>query len=422
MSRRAIVAIATAAALYGVACARPETPTHAPAAALRVGTTLDYAPFSFGADPDAAEGFDLELVRRFARERGLALELVPVTWTGLLPALSTGGFDVVLGGVTMRPDRSLAGRFSAPLAETGAMVLVPAASGLRDTGDLERPGLRLAVNAGGHLERVARVRFPRAALSPIPDNAAVPARLARGEVDAVLTDSAEAPRWQRALPPTRAIGPLTRDRKAWLLAADRTDLARTLDDWLAAREADGTLAAARKHWLGAGGAETASPLAALLAAIDERLALMPFVADAKLRAGLPVTDPAQEARVLAAARGGVAAAAREHGRAAPPEGAVDALFRALIDAASEIQAAHRAAGAPAPATGPDLARDLRPAIARISQRVARALVTLEPPSDPAALRASVGEALRSAVLTPATLDRISAALAACAARGSAVAN
>jgi len=417
VSRRPVLApIAAMAALLGVACARPETRAAAPVAALRVGTTLDYAPFSFGVAPEAAQGFDLDLVRRFARERGQRLELVPVTWPELVPALAAARFDAALGGVTVRPDRSLVGRFSTPLAASGAVVLVLAASPVHDATDLERPGLRLAVNAGGHLERVARARFPHAALTPVPDNAAVPARLAKGEADAVMTDSAEAPRWQRALPPTRTIGPLTRDRKAWLVGADGADLAREIDDWLAAREADGSLAAARKEWLGAAGAPTASPEAALLAAIDERLALMPFVADAKARAGLALTDSAQEARVLAAGRRSVADAAAESGRAAPPDAAVDALFRALIDAAVEIQTARLAerAGAPA-AAGPDLERELRPAIARISDRVARALVALEGPLEPAALRAEVRDAIRSAELMPATLDRIGAAIAACAA-------
>lgn len=418
MIRRTIRAACAVAALAAVGCARPTVPAAAaapePKPVLRAGTTLDYAPFSFGSGPDDAGGFDLALARRFARDQGLALELVPVTWPELAPALAAGRFDAALGGVTVRPDRSLVGRFSTPLAETGAIVLVPAASPLRSEGDLARPGLRLAVNAGGHLERVARARFPRAAISALPDNAAVPERLARGEADAVLTDSAEAPRWQRMLAPTRAIGPLTRDRKAWLLAADEADLARRADDWLAAREADGSLAAARIEWLGAPGTATATPEAALLAAIDERLALMPLVADAKARAGLPVTDAAQEERVLAAGRRSVSQAAIERGRPAPPDAAVDALFRALIDAASEIQIARLAerAGA-APPAGPDLEREIRPAIARVSERVARALVALEGPVDPLAIRAETADALRSASLAPATLDRIAAAIAAC---------
>ena len=54
------------------------------------------------------------------------------------------------------------------------------------------------------------------------------------------------------------------------------ELADDLDAWLLEREADGTLAALRASHLGEGAAApVATPLGALLAALDERLALMP---------------------------------------------------------------------------------------------------------------------------------------------------
>lgn len=417
MFRRWLAILVAAAVLAVLGCSAPaaRSPRGVPdvAYSLRAGSTFDYPPFSSIAASGDASGFDLALARRFAIDEGLTLELVPVTWTELTPALAAGRFDAALGGVTVRPDRSLAGRFSTPLAETGAVVLVPIASPLRTKADLARPGVRLAVNAGGHLERVVRASFPEAVVMAVPHNEAVPARLARGEADAVMTDSAEAPRWQRSLDPTRAIGPLTRDRKAWLFAAGAAALARRADDWLVAREADGTLAAAREEWLGNRGEPTATPQAALLAAIDERLSLMALVADAKARSGLAVTDPAQEARVLEASRRSVAEAAAARGQPPPPDAAVETLFRALIDAASEAQTARLDGGA-VPAKGPDLEREIRPAIARVSERVARALVALEGPVDASALRAATGDALRSAPLAPATLDRIAAAIAACA--------
>jgi cyclohexadienyl dehydratase len=128
------------------------------------------------------------------------------------------------------------------------------------------------------------------------------------------------------------IGPLTRDRKAYLTRD--AALAGELDAWLRAREADGTLAALRARWLGAERAAprtaSASDLDALLALVDLRLALMPAVAAAKEAARRPILDAAQEARVLAAIETG----ARE--RASAPAAAA-ALFRAQLMAAREVQ-------------------------------------------------------------------------------------
>ena len=50
--------------------------------------------------------------------------------------------------------------------------------------ELDRPAVRIAVNQGGHLERVARARFPRATIAAIPDNAVVREALRAGKADA----------------------------------------------------------------------------------------------------------------------------------------------------------------------------------------------------------------------------------------------
>jgi cyclohexadienyl dehydratase len=179
----------------------------------------------------------------------------------------------------------------------------------------------------------------------------------------VLTDDVEADVLAAAVPDASRLGPLTRDRKAYL-ARDPT-LAAELDAWLRAREADGTLAELRAEWFGASHQNLRSAfdsdLAALLALIDLRLALMPAVAAAKETAGLPVEDPAQEDRVIARVR------TRARARDLTPE-SVEALFRAQLTAARAAEEAFlatpRAARPPVPTL--DLQREARPALAAIS--------------------------------------------------------
>ncbi|MDX1650761.1 MAG: transporter substrate-binding domain-containing protein, partial [Myxococcota bacterium] len=252
---------------------------------LRVATSGDYAPFSVRREDGSRAGLDVEVARAFARDTGRRLRVVPLRWPALLEDLAAGRFDVAMSGVTVRPERSLEGRFSVPVATSGALVLAPRARAADGLAALDAAGTRIAVNAGGHLERAARAHFRRARVVPVPDNARVLERLRRGEVDAVVTDTLEAPHWEARLPGLARLGPFTRDRKAYLLPADAADLAAELDAWLLAREADGTLAALRDRALGEAARPTATPLAALVAAVDERLALMPLVAEAKRASG-----------------------------------------------------------------------------------------------------------------------------------------
>ena len=185
-------------------------------AALRVGTSGDYRPFSYATAASEAGmmGFSINLGTAYAEATGREIVWVPFAWPSLAEDLAARHFDLALSGVTLRADRSIAGRFSLPVTVSGTMVLVRADGELQEAEALTKPGLVFAVNAGGHLERTARSLFPEARIVPIPDNGSVLDRLSEPGIDAVVTDSLEAPHWLTLRPGLRAHGPLTRDRKA----------------------------------------------------------------------------------------------------------------------------------------------------------------------------------------------------------------
>ena len=381
---------------------------------VRVGTSGDYPPFSAldtaGApfDVEHVRGLDVDLLRAFAKERGHELELVRFRWPELREAMRVGRFDIAVGGITVRPERSVRGIFTRPVVESASYALVRDTARFPDAASLATA--RIAVNEGGHLERVARTRFPRAHIVAVPDNSAPPRLLAAGEVDAALTDDAEAPLWQRKVPGSRALGPLTRDVKAFWVRPARADLAASLDRWLALREEDGTLAARRAEWLAIQTSPpVAAPLPALLAAIRERLELAPLVAEAKRASGLPVQAPEQEVRVLDAAVRTAVETAERRGRPKLPEERVRALFRAQIEAGKVLQ---QRALARAPSSEPpfDLDVDLRPALARVSERLVDRWLELPPRPDGAEVRRETAEALDFADLPPAMVDAIAAAI------------
>ncbi len=401
-------------------------------AELVVGTSGDYAPFSVAVAGPGFEpsGFGPELVAAFAAERGLALRFVAFSWPDLTSDLREGRFDLAAGGITVRPERGLVGRFTVPVATSGAVVLVPAAAPAGRIDDLDRPDATIGVNRGGHLERVTRAHLRHARIEAIPDNAAVLPALQGGRVDAVVTDTLEAPHWRALEPGLRVLGPFTRDRKAFLVAADRDELAADLDAWLIEREADGTLARLRARHLGDAQARPASaaPLGALLAAIDERLALMPLVAEAKRASGGPVDVPEREQRVLDAAvasvrgatartTGAEAGATRAHPADPSRERAVRSLFRAQIEAAKAIQ--RRALERPPlPGPGPDAAppqdldTEIRPALIRIGDRIARLVVALPADLDPVDTRSAAQRELAGRDLDDAHLTAIADAIVA----------
>jgi cyclohexadienyl dehydratase len=341
--------LAIAAALCGCSIIAPQP--------LRVGTSGDYAPFSVAAD-GKLEGFDIDVARRLGADLGKQVDFVTVAWPNLNTAVQGDHVDIAMGGITMRADRALIGRYTRPYVVVGTVVLVrDAYARIFPTVDaLDQAGVRIAVNAGGHLERVARERFPHATIVPVPDNRDVPQRLLEGRADAVLTDTAEARGWLR--PGLHALPPFQFAHKAYLLPAADDALALRVDEWMVAREADGWLADERARWIGT--AATPNPdgatREAVAAFIGLRLALMPRVAAAKRAAGLPLVDAAQEERVLERVR-------TQSSRPAY----VQAVYLQLIEQAKMVQENGPKVDADAPLAA------IRDALARIDVQLVREL-------------------------------------------------
>lgn len=393
-----------------------------PAETLIVATSGDYPPFSHITKSSGGlpEGYGPDLIRAYAQDRDLEIQFVPFRWPTLLQDLREERFDVAVGGITIRPERILAGRFSVPVAQSGAIALVDHESPWREISELNRPAVRIAVNQGGHLERVTRERFPRAEIFAVDDNARVLDELISGRVEAVVTDTLEAPLWQIEAPATRALGPFTQDQKAFLLPPDRADLASDLDTWLMARAQSGDLSQWRIRALGPQHAqpEPAVPWTALLAALDARLSLMPAVAEAKRRSGAPVEDPEREQRVLAAAIESIQTQppAQKFNPSEERRKALLLLFRAQIEAAKAVQVA-TLAQPPSPEfedAPPDLDTVLRPALIRIGEQISQRVVTLPPDIDPQMVRQNLQDTLSDYALEERLIEELVAGLLAVA--------
>lgn len=321
---------------------------------LRIGTSGDYPPFSVERDGTRV-GFDIELAERFAREAGLRIEWVSFRWPELTADVAADRFEVAMSGVTFTPERAVTGYLTRALATSGPCVLGAATP------------KRVAVNRGGVLERFARQRFREAEVRAVERNQSLPELLARGDVDAIVTDRFEIAyfRGKRESAWPEACEPPVDRKVFWVAPARAGDLGPRLDAWLARNESQ--VDAARVRWLG--GSARRSDADHLLDLLARRLALMPAVARAKAGRALAIEDPEREARVLA----GVRARSRAAGLDAA---SVESLFRAQIEAGKRVQQRDTAARDAAPEL--DLDAALRPAIGALGDRIVSALAATAP--------------------------------------------
>ncbi|WP_432738241.1 transporter substrate-binding domain-containing protein [Maridesulfovibrio sp. FT414] len=160
---------------------------------LRVGTTGDYKPFSYN-NNGKYEGFDIAVAESFAEKLGVKLEFVPTTWKTLMQDLKDGKYDIGMSGITRTIARQKEACFSQGYVTFGKTPLVAAAKAadFKTMADIDRKGVRIGVNPGGTNEKFVRANIKNAEIVVFESNLAIPAAVADGKVDVMITDSVEA--------------------------------------------------------------------------------------------------------------------------------------------------------------------------------------------------------------------------------------
>ena len=223
--------------------------------ALRVGTTGDYAPFTYR-DPatSALSGFDIDQANALGAALGVPVVFVATAWPTLAADLAADRFDIAMGGVSITADRAAKAAFSTPYLHDGKTPIARCAdAGRFDTvAQIDQPQTRVVVNPGGTNERFARAHFPTAQLRVVADNRRVFDEIAEGRADVMVTDATEtrlqAKQHAGVLCPVHPDQPFETADKAYWFARDEA-FADAVDGWMATSRRDGTLAARTARWL-----------------------------------------------------------------------------------------------------------------------------------------------------------------------------
>ena len=216
------------------------------AGVLRVGTTLDYPPFSSGT-LDQPGGIDITLAKRLGDSLGVPVQFVQTSWPTLTQDFTARAFDLALSGVSITPSRTALGAFSAPYHIGGKTPIGRCLDQdrFKDFATIDQPETRAVFNPGGTNEQFARQHMQHAQIITYPDNRFIFQELMAGRADVMFTDEIEVALKTQQHRPLCALMPgqrLTYQEKAiWLHKDDA--LKQYIDDWLQTIIADGSLKA-----------------------------------------------------------------------------------------------------------------------------------------------------------------------------------
>jgi polar amino acid transport system substrate-binding protein len=220
--------------------------------ALRVGMST-FVPWAMRDKTGKLIGFEIDVAIRLANDMGVKAEFVPTKWDGIIPALLSGKFDVIIGGMGIRPDRNLKVNFSIPYDYTGMSIVAhkKLAAGFRSLNDFNRSDALLAARLGSTAVTAVRKFMPKAQLRMFDDESQAYQELLNGRVHAVV-GSAPMPRFQAMKYPEKLFLPLktnfTSEPIAFALRKGDFDTLNYLNNWIRVVEAEGWLKERKHYW------------------------------------------------------------------------------------------------------------------------------------------------------------------------------
>ncbi|RZL62587.1 MAG: transporter substrate-binding domain-containing protein [Variovorax sp.] len=233
ISAMAALALTASLALVHTAQAGPRLDKILESKVLRVGTPGDYRPFAIKAE-NGYSGHDIDVIELVAKEMGVKIEYVPTSWPNLMKDIQANKFDVAVGGITRNVTRIRQIEMLPGYAPFGKVALVRAADKARFSkpDDLNQPSVRVIKNPGGTNEAYVLEKLKAAQVSTHDKNAEIPALIAEGKGDAMITETYEALHYSKADPRLHAAyldAPLTPiNTLGFMLPADDADYSRVM--------------------------------------------------------------------------------------------------------------------------------------------------------------------------------------------------
>jgi polar amino acid transport system substrate-binding protein len=219
---------------------------------LRVGMDT-FVPWAMRDKTGQLIGFEIDVATRLAADMSVKVEFVPTKWSGIIPALLTGKFDVIIGGMGIIPSRNLKVNFTQPYDYSGMSLVAnkKLAAGFTSLDDFNRPDVVLAVKLGSTSVMAAKKYFPKATLRQFDGEAQIFQEVINGKAHAAVA-SAPTPAFQAIEHPDALFLPIketfTKEPIGFAVRKGDVDTLNYFNNWIQYVTAEGWLAERKAYW------------------------------------------------------------------------------------------------------------------------------------------------------------------------------
>lgn len=219
---------------------------------IRVGMST-FVPWAMRNKQGDLIGFEIDVAKRLAKDSGWKVEFVPTAWDGIIPALLAKKFDVIIGGMSVTPERSKSILFSVPYSHSGVQLAAnkALANGFSSMADFNSRRIKIAARRGAYTVQVARETFPKAKILQFDDDSQAFQEVLNGNAHAVIASSPK-PEFETIRHKDQLFLPfgqrLSKGNEAFAVRLGESDKQNFFNQWIAERTKDGWLEERYEYW------------------------------------------------------------------------------------------------------------------------------------------------------------------------------
>jgi len=219
---------------------------------LRVGMST-FKPWAMKDKTGKLIGFEIDVATRLADDMGVKVEFVPTKWSGIIPALLTGKFDVIIGGMSILSKRNQKVNFTIPYDVTGMSIVAnrKLSAGFKSLENFNKADVVISVRLGATPVVAAKKFMPKAELRQFDDESQALQEVLNGKSHAMVA-SAPFPAHQSVKYPEKLFLPIegvfTREPIGFAVKKGDYDTINFFNNWITIVKMEGWLAERKHYW------------------------------------------------------------------------------------------------------------------------------------------------------------------------------
>ncbi len=220
--------------------------------AIRIGMST-FVPWAMRDKNGELIGYEVDVAKRLAEDMKVKAEFVPTAWDGIIPALLAGKFDLIIGGMSITPERNLTVNFSLPYANSGIHMVAnkELAAGFNSLAAFDKADVVLAARRGATPATAAKRLMPKATLRLFDEDALALQEVLNGKAHAFVT-STPTPAFEALKHPDKLFLPIpepfVQGAEGFALRKGDPDALNFFNNWILLRQQDGWLKERHDYW------------------------------------------------------------------------------------------------------------------------------------------------------------------------------